>query len=134
MVRGAKALSRALYLPRRIERAAQIARRNNYPFLQPKHLELLVKMNMASRAKHEWSALQIAFTAPKFSATAGDALKLRHGSMVAATSNEGRWLSAVGHGQSIQPAVVLFERNREPTDPLDPTILLRQPTGSHVYV
>jgi hypothetical protein len=74
MVRGAKALSRALYLPRRIERAAQIARRNNYPFLQPKHLELLMKVNMTSRAKHEWSALQSAFTAPKFSATAGHAL------------------------------------------------------------
>jgi hypothetical protein len=49
MVRGAKALSRALYL---------IARRNNYLFLQPKHLELLVEVNMASRAKHGWSALQ----------------------------------------------------------------------------
>jgi hypothetical protein len=43
-------------------------------FLQPKHLELLVEVNMASRAKHGWSALQSAFTAPKFSATAGDAL------------------------------------------------------------
>jgi hypothetical protein len=32
MVLGAKALSRALYLLRRMERAAQIARRNNYPF------------------------------------------------------------------------------------------------------
>jgi hypothetical protein len=29
---------------------------------------------MASRAKHGWSALQSAFTAPKFSATAEDAL------------------------------------------------------------
>jgi hypothetical protein len=74
MVRGAKALSRALYLPRQMERAAQIARRNNYLFLQPKHLELLVEVNMASRAKHGWSALQSAFTAPKFRATAGDAL------------------------------------------------------------
>jgi hypothetical protein len=73
MVRGAKALSHALYLPRRMERAAQIAR-NNYPFLQPKHLELLVEVNMASRPKHEWSALQSVFTAPKFRATAGDAL------------------------------------------------------------
>jgi hypothetical protein len=74
MVRGAKALSRALYLLRRMKRAAQIARRNNYPFLQPKHLELMVEVNMASRAKHGWSALQSAFTAPKFSATAQDAL------------------------------------------------------------
>jgi hypothetical protein len=57
-----------------MERATQIARRNNYPFLQPKHLELLVEVNMASCAKHGWSALQSAFTAPKFSATAGDAL------------------------------------------------------------
>jgi hypothetical protein len=57
-----------------MERATQIARRNNYPFLQPKHLELLMEVNMASRAKHGWSALQSAFTAPKFSATAGDAL------------------------------------------------------------
>jgi hypothetical protein len=57
-----------------MERAAQIARRNNYPFLQPKHLELLVEVNIASHAKHGWSALQSAFTAPKFSATAGDAL------------------------------------------------------------
>jgi hypothetical protein len=57
-----------------MERATQIARRNNYLFLQPKHLELLVEVNMASRAKHEWSALQSAFTAPKFRATAGDAL------------------------------------------------------------
>jgi hypothetical protein len=40
-----------------MERAAQIARRNNYPFLQPKHLDLLVEVNMASRAKHGWSAL-----------------------------------------------------------------------------
>jgi hypothetical protein len=52
MVRRAKALSRALYLLRRMKRAAQIARRNNYPFLQPKHLELLVEVNMTSRAKH----------------------------------------------------------------------------------
>jgi hypothetical protein len=59
-----------------MERAAQITRRNNYPFLQPKHLELLVEVNMASRPKHGWSALQSAFTAPKFRATAGDALKL----------------------------------------------------------
>jgi hypothetical protein len=36
-----------------MERAAQIARKNNYPFLQPQHLELLVEVNMASRAKHE---------------------------------------------------------------------------------
>jgi hypothetical protein len=57
-----------------MERAAQIARRNNNPFLQPKHLELLVEVNMASRAKYGWSALQSAFTAPKFSATARDAL------------------------------------------------------------
>jgi hypothetical protein len=56
-----------------MERAVQIARRNNYPFLQPKHLELLVEVNMTSRAKYGWSALQSAFTAPKFSATAGDA-------------------------------------------------------------
>jgi hypothetical protein len=72
MVRGAKALS----LPRQMERAAQIARRNNYLFLQPKHLELLIEVNMASRAKHGSSALQSAFTAPKFRATAGDALSL----------------------------------------------------------
>jgi hypothetical protein len=58
-----------------MERAAQIARRNNYPFLQPKHLELLVEVNMALRAKHGWSALQSTFTASKFSATAGDALR-----------------------------------------------------------
>jgi hypothetical protein len=57
-----------------MEHAAQIVRRNNYPFLQPKHLELLVEVNMASRAKHGWSALQSTFTAPKFSATVGDAL------------------------------------------------------------
>jgi hypothetical protein len=75
MLRGGKALSRALYLLRRMERVAQIARRNNYPFLWPKHLELLVEVNMASCAKHGWSALQSAFTAPKFSATAGDALR-----------------------------------------------------------
>jgi hypothetical protein len=59
-----------------MERAAQIARRNNYPFLQPKHLELLVEVNMISRAKYRWSALQSAFIAPKFSATAGDALRM----------------------------------------------------------
>jgi hypothetical protein len=29
---------------------------------------------MASHAKHGWSALQSVFTAPKFSATVGDAL------------------------------------------------------------
>jgi hypothetical protein len=75
MVLGAKALSRALYLPRQMERVAQIARKNNYLFLQPKHLELLVEVNMASRAKHGWSALQSAFTVPKFRATAGDALR-----------------------------------------------------------
>jgi hypothetical protein len=51
-----------------MERAAQIARRNNYLFLQPKHLELLMMVNMASRAKHGWSALQSVFTAPKFRA------------------------------------------------------------------
>jgi hypothetical protein len=74
MQRGAKALSHALYLPRRKERAAQIVRRNNYQFLQPQNLELLLEENIASRTKHEWSALQSAFTAPKFSATVGDAL------------------------------------------------------------
>jgi hypothetical protein len=47
MVRGAKALSRALYLPHRMERAAQIVRKNNYLFLQPKHLKLLVEVNIA---------------------------------------------------------------------------------------
>jgi hypothetical protein len=57
-----------------MERAAQIARRNNYLFLQPKHLELLVEVNMTSRAKYGWSTLQNAFTTSKFSATAGDAL------------------------------------------------------------
>jgi hypothetical protein len=57
MVRGAKALSRTLYLPHRMERATQIARRNNYPFLQPKYLELLVEVNMVTHAKHGWSAL-----------------------------------------------------------------------------
>jgi hypothetical protein len=40
-----------------MERAAQIVRRNNYAFLEPKHLELLVEVNMGSRAKHGWSAL-----------------------------------------------------------------------------
>jgi hypothetical protein len=75
MERGVKALSRALYLPRRMERAAQITRRNNYLFLQPQHLELLLEVNMASRAKHGWSALQSVFTAPKFSASVGDALR-----------------------------------------------------------
>jgi hypothetical protein len=57
-----------------MERAAQITRKNNYLFLQPQHLELLLEVNMASRAKHGWSALQSAFTAPKFSASVGDAL------------------------------------------------------------
>jgi hypothetical protein len=57
-----------------MERAAQITRRNNYPFLQPQHLELLLEVNMASCAKHRWSALQSAFTTPKFSASVGDAL------------------------------------------------------------
>jgi hypothetical protein len=61
-----------------MERAAQIARRNNYPFLQPKHLELLVKVNMTSRIKYGWSALQNAFTAPKFSTTTRDALKVEY--------------------------------------------------------
>jgi hypothetical protein len=64
-----------------MERAAQIARRNNYLFLQPKHLELLVEVNMASCAKHGWSALQSAFTAPKFRATAGDALRPNFGAI-----------------------------------------------------
>jgi hypothetical protein len=57
-----------------MERAAQIACRNNYSFLQPKHLELLMEVNMASRPKHGWNTLQSAFTAPKFRATVGDAL------------------------------------------------------------
>jgi hypothetical protein len=48
-----------------MECAAQIARRNNYPFLQPKHLELLVEVNMTSRAKYGWSALQSAFYSAK---------------------------------------------------------------------
>jgi hypothetical protein len=74
MERGAKALSRALYLSHRKERAAQIVRRNDYQFLQPQNLELLLKENIASRTKHEWSALQNDFTAPKFSATVRDAL------------------------------------------------------------
>jgi hypothetical protein len=75
MEHGAKALSRTLYLPHQKERAAQIARRNNYQFLQPQNLELLLEKNIASRTKHEWSALQSAFTAPKFSATVGNALR-----------------------------------------------------------
>jgi hypothetical protein len=58
-----------------MERVAQITRRNNYLFLQLKHLELLVEVNMTSRTKYGWSALQSVFTAPKFSATAGDALR-----------------------------------------------------------
>jgi hypothetical protein len=60
--------------PLRMERAAQITRKHNYLFLQPQHLELLLEVNMASRAKHGWSVLQSAFTAPKFSASVGDAL------------------------------------------------------------
>jgi hypothetical protein len=75
MERGAKALSRALYLPRRKECAAQIVRRNNYQLLQPRNLELLLEGNIASRTKHEWNALQSVFTAPKFNATVGDALR-----------------------------------------------------------
>jgi hypothetical protein len=71
MERGAKALSRALYLPRQKERAVQIMRRNNYQFLQPQNLELLLKENIASRTKHEWIALQSAFTTSKFSVTVG---------------------------------------------------------------
>jgi hypothetical protein len=47
---------------------------NNYPVLQLQNLELLVEAIMASRAEHEWSALQSAFTTPKFSMTVGDAL------------------------------------------------------------
>jgi hypothetical protein len=72
--RAAKALSRALYLQRRKERAVQIAGRNNYPVLQLQNLELLLEENMASHAKHVWSVLQSSFTAPKFSASVGDAL------------------------------------------------------------
>jgi hypothetical protein len=66
--RGAKTLSRALYVPHRKERAIQIARTNNYPFLQSQNLELLLEINMTSRAKHGSSALQSAFTEPKFRA------------------------------------------------------------------
>jgi hypothetical protein len=58
-----------------MEHATQIVGRNNYPFLQLKHLELLVEMNIASRAKHGWSALQNAFTTSKFSAAVGDAIR-----------------------------------------------------------
>jgi hypothetical protein len=68
------------------------ARTNNYPFLQPQNLELLLEVNMASRAKHGSSALQSYraeksvrqknkanartsnypfFTAPKFRASVG---------------------------------------------------------------
>jgi hypothetical protein len=52
MERGAKTLSRALYLLRRKERAAQITRKNNYQFLLLQNLELLLEMDMASRAKY----------------------------------------------------------------------------------
>jgi hypothetical protein len=52
-----------------MERAAQIAHKNNYLFLQPQYLELLLEVNMALRVKHGWSALQSAFTASKFRAT-----------------------------------------------------------------
>jgi hypothetical protein len=45
-------------------------------FYSPNILELLLEVNMASRAKHGWSALQSAFTASKFSASAEDALKI----------------------------------------------------------
>jgi hypothetical protein len=48
---------------------------NNYPFLQSQNLELLLEVNMASRAKSGSSALQIAFTAPKFRASIRDALR-----------------------------------------------------------
>jgi hypothetical protein len=53
MERGAKALSRALYLPLRMERAAQITRKHNYLFLQPQHLEhgLMRKTRMERAAK-----------------------------------------------------------------------------------
>jgi hypothetical protein len=45
-------------------------------FLEPKNLELLLEMNMASRAKSRSSAPQNVFTAPKFRATVGDAFNL----------------------------------------------------------
>jgi hypothetical protein len=57
-----------------MERAAQIICKNNYLFLQRQHLELLLEVNMASRVKHEWSALQSVFTASKFSVSVGYAL------------------------------------------------------------
>jgi hypothetical protein len=68
MLYGAKMLSRTLYVSCRKERVAQIARTNNYLFLQPKNLEFLLEMNMALRAKHRSSVLQSAFMVPKFRA------------------------------------------------------------------
>jgi hypothetical protein len=59
-----------------MERAAQIAHKNNYLFLQPQHLELLLEVNMALRVKHGWSALQSAFTASKFSATVRESISI----------------------------------------------------------
>jgi hypothetical protein len=43
-------------------------------FLQLQNLDLLLEVNMASRAKHGSSVLQSVFTAPKFRAFVGDAL------------------------------------------------------------
>jgi hypothetical protein len=76
--RVAKALSRALYRPRRKERA--------------KNLDLVVEVNMASRAKHRWSALQSAFTASKFSATVGDVLRILKGPFPRGVSLELRFV------------------------------------------
>jgi hypothetical protein len=44
-------------------------------FLEPQGLELLLEVNMALRPKSGSSALQTVFTAPKFKASVGDALK-----------------------------------------------------------
>jgi hypothetical protein len=50
-------------------------RTNNYLFLQPKNLEHVLVVNMASRAKSESSAQQTAFTTLKFRASVGDAIR-----------------------------------------------------------
>jgi hypothetical protein len=52
MEHGAKTLSQMLYLPRWKECVAQIARTNNYLFLQLHNLELLLEMNMTSYVKY----------------------------------------------------------------------------------
>jgi hypothetical protein len=40
-------------------------------FLEPQNLELLLEINMASRSKNEYSALQTGYTSSNFRATVG---------------------------------------------------------------